>query len=1187
MVAFVLGVIGLLAGLWVFTVDDELAGAALGAALGVAFGLLLRLAQQHKSLETELRQLQAQLRGRPTPAAEAVAAPAAEPAPVAAPPAPVAPVAAAPPAMPAPPLPPRLPRQPPPPPPPGALEELILRGVRASRDWLLGGNTVARVGLLLLFLGLAFLLQLAAQRMVFPVELRYAGVALVSLALLGLGWRLRERRRTYGLLLQGGAVAVLYLTIFAAMRVHPLLPPTLGFLLLVVVVVFSAILAVAQDSLALAAAGAAGGFAAPILTATGGEHHVALLTYFALLDAGILAIAWFKAWRPLNLIGFAATLVLGSAWGAGAYAPDMFATTEPFLVLFFLMYVAIALLFARRVLADAKTEPPAKDRLAVVTWAAQQSNYIDGILLFGTPISAFGLQYALVKPIEYGAAFSALGLGIFYMLLATVLFRRTEWRYLALVEVYVALGAIFATLAVPLGLDARWTSAAWAVEGAGIYWIAVRQDRALGRAFAVAVQMGAALSYLASLERSIDEALLAGARLGALLLGAAFLFSYWRLRSLAAERRRATDKPMPVALAVAGLGFLYLLAPLWLLVEAGHVTTLAELQRSRESLAALPDRTAIAWAVAGIVTLFLGLRLRDRTWMVAALAIQVLGGLLFLWALPSPGDDVTGAVLGAGWHGLFVAALVGGVALASVALVARDDAAALDPVVRHGVWLLLLFGLAFVNLAVIFVLPWRLASAVWAASGMLILFLGLRLQQRLSFAFGLVLQVVGGGAFLLGAYPALAALSPAGLTPLAHSGFWTPAAIALAAFLGAWLLFRGAEGEAKTVAAPLDAGLLSAALLAWATAWWGFAWLGEAFRFLPAVARPHAMVLVTAVTVLAWLAAAAFWQWRMLAAFCVLAMPAALLALLLAVGPYYHPASHLGALAWPALLAAHLLVLRRLPQLLPEKWPRALHVVGCWLFLTVLALELRFALIALSDHYNAWRWLGWAAVPALYLLAMVPKRILAFWPLSAYAREYRAVAALPVAVLLLAWLWLSNIWSDGSAAPLPYVPLINPLELGQLLVLLALLFWLRACFPMLAWAAPLPAPLPFWLIGASALFLLTCAVLRTAHQWLGIPYAIDALMASMLVQASLSILWGVAALALMVVGHLRGVRVLWIVGAALIAAVVVKLFLVELFNTQGLPRIVSFIGVGVLLLIIGYFAPLPPKHPDKMEAMRG
>ena len=42
--------------------------------------------------------------------------------------------------------------------------------------------------------------------------------------------------------------------------------------------------------------------------------------------------------------------------------------------------------------------------------------------------------------------------------------------------------------------------------------------------------------------------------------------------------------------------------------------------------------------------------------------------------------------------------------------------------------------------------------------------------------------------------------------------------------------------------------------------------------------------------------------------------------------------------------------------------------------------------------------------------------------------------------------------------------------------------------------------------------------------------------------------------------------------------VVAKLLFVELGNRGGLERIVSFIGVGVLLLVVGYFAPLPPRR---------
>jgi len=51
-------------------------------------------------------------------------------------------------------------------------------------------------------------------------------------------------------------------------------------------------------------------------------------------------------------------------------------------------------------------------------------------------------------------------------------------------------------------------------------------------------------------------------------------------------------------------------------------------------------------------------------------------------------------------------------------------------------------------------------------------------------------------------------------------------------------------------------------------------------------------------------------------------------------------------------------------------------------------------------------------------------------------------------------------------------------------------------------------------------------------------------------------------------------------GAALLAAVVIKLFVVDLGALSGLPRVVAFLGVGALLLVIGFLSPLPPATPE-------
>lgn len=49
------------------------------------------------------------------------------------------------------------------------------------------------------------------------------------------------------------------------------------------------------------------------------------------------------------------------------------------------------------------------------------------------------------------------------------------------------------------------------------------------------------------------------------------------------------------------------------------------------------------------------------------------------------------------------------------------------------------------------------------------------------------------------------------------------------------------------------------------------------------------------------------------------------------------------------------------------------------------------------------------------------------------------------------------------------------------------------------------------------------------------------------------------------------------VGAGLMFTVVLKLLLVDLSNVGTIERIVAFVGVGLLMLVVGCFAPAPPK----------
>ena len=382
--------------------------------------------------------------------------------------------------------------------------------------WIVGGSTLARIGVVLLFIGVGFLLKYAVEHVQVPISLRLAGIALGGVVLLAIGWRLRVNRRAYAMVLQGGGVGVLYLTVFASLRLYDLVSPVAAFALLVSISALSSWLAVRQDAISLAALAVAGGFLAPILTSSQSGNHVMLFSYYALLNAGILGIAWFKAWRVLNLLGFAFTFLVGTLWGVTRYRPEDFATTEPFLIVFFLFYVAIAVLYALRSSVELR-------------------NYVDAGLVFGTPLVAAGLQSALVRNIEYGMAFSALAMSALYLVAGRFLYTRRRDDIRLLVESFLALGVVFATLAVPLGLDARWTSATWAVEGAAIVWAGVRLDRGIVRAFGLLLELGAGIAFVLGLSLWAGRApatlvpFANSAFVGALLVSLSGVFTAWLL----------------------------------------------------------------------------------------------------------------------------------------------------------------------------------------------------------------------------------------------------------------------------------------------------------------------------------------------------------------------------------------------------------------------------------------------------------------------------------------------------------------------------------------------------------------------------------------------------------------------------------------------------------------------------------
>lgn len=345
------------------------------------------------------------------------------------------------------------------------------------RDWFTQGNVPVKIGVLVLLAGVAALLRYASDQgwLTLPIELRLAGISLAAMAGLGFGWHKRHAKPGFALAVQGGAIGVLLLTVFAAARMYGVLPQSLAFVLSVALIAGLGVLAVLQDSRSLAVFGVLAGFLAPIWLSDGSGNHVALFGYYTILNIAIVALAWARRWWLLNLLGFVFTWGVGIAWGVLRYEPHLLQTTQPFLLVFFLIYFLIPIINARR-------------------HAARLNNWMDLVLLFGTPLAAFAVQASLWSGQPMVLAYSALVLALLYA--ASGWWLRGREHTLAIAQVHAMLAVGFATILVPLAFPGDPMIVVYALEAAAIVWHCARRGWWLGITVGLLILVAAMLKHL-------------------------------------------------------------------------------------------------------------------------------------------------------------------------------------------------------------------------------------------------------------------------------------------------------------------------------------------------------------------------------------------------------------------------------------------------------------------------------------------------------------------------------------------------------------------------------------------------------------------------------------------------------------------------------------------------------------------
>jgi hypothetical protein len=117
------------------------------------------------------------------------------------------------------------------------------------------------------------------------------------------------------------------------------------------------------------------------------------------------------------------------------------------------------------------------------------------------------------------------------------------------------------------------------------------------------------------------------------------------------------------------------------------------------------------------------------------------------------------------------------------------------------------------------------------------------------------------------------------------------------------------------------------------------------------------------------------------------------------------------------------------------------HAGLLWLILILIAHELAWVGGQIGYADGAWAVVPWGLVPALGLYAVSVFASGAKWPFNARQRAYLVLGSIPVVGVLILWSVFANIVGDGNPA-LPYLPIVNPLDLTQAMVLVAMATWI-------------------------------------------------------------------------------------------------------------------------------------------------
>ncbi|MCX6288127.1 MAG: DUF2339 domain-containing protein [Bacteroidetes bacterium] len=334
--------------------------------------------------------------------------------------------------------------------------------MRANIEKFIGENLINKIGIVILVIGVGIGAKYAIDHdMISPWTRIILGYVL-GLGLFGFAFWLKKEYENFSAVLLSGSMAIMYFITFAAYSFYSLIPLTLTFSLMVFFTVFTVIAAIGYNRQVIAHIGLVGAYAVPFLLSDGSGKVVILFSYMAIINAGILAIAFRKYWKPLYYSSFLLTWLIFLTWFIPKYEDGgHFGLAWTFISIFFVTFYFIFLAY--------KLLKKEKFRIE------------DILLLLANSSVFYGLGYALLYHHPGGRDYFGLftlGNGLIHFFVSILIYRQKQPdRNLF----YFTAGLViaFLTISIPVQLDGNWVTMLWSAEAAVLFWIGRTKSSAL------------------------------------------------------------------------------------------------------------------------------------------------------------------------------------------------------------------------------------------------------------------------------------------------------------------------------------------------------------------------------------------------------------------------------------------------------------------------------------------------------------------------------------------------------------------------------------------------------------------------------------------------------------------------------------------------------------------------------------